>query len=76
MTKWLMEQSKANPFKSRRGLASHKNYSNRTKSLEVIEDNAYRNLTDYAYEGWQRENVVEDDVMYIDANTGERAGTS
>ena len=57
-------------------IASHKNYSNRIKSqlwnsVEEIEDNAYRNRMEYAHEGREWANVVEDDDMYIDVNTGE-----
>ena len=58
-------------------IASQKKYSNRIKSRlwnteEEIENNAYRNLMEYTYEGWEWENAVED-AMYIDANRGQWA---
>ena len=57
-------------------IASHKNYSKRIKKTlwtgrEELQDNAYRNQAEFAAEGFDIEKVLEDEDMYIDAETGE-----
>jgi hypothetical protein len=57
-------------------IASHKNYSKRIKQTlwadaEELQDNAYRNQVEFAAEGWDYEKVLEDEDMYMDAETGE-----
>ena len=57
-------------------IASHKNYSKRIKKTlwtdrEELADNAYRNQAEFAAEGYDIEKVLEDEDMYIDAETGE-----
>jgi hypothetical protein len=57
-------------------IASHKNYSKRIKNTiwtntAEAQDNAYRNQVEFAAEGWDYQKVLEDEDMYIDAETGE-----
>jgi hypothetical protein len=57
-------------------IASHKNYSKRIKNTiwtdaVELQDNAYRNQVEFAAEGWDYQKVLEDEDMYIDAETGE-----
>lgn len=57
-------------------IASHKQYSNRIKhelwnDLDEIRENAHRNQVEYQSEGMEWESVLEDEDMYVDANTGE-----
>jgi hypothetical protein len=57
-------------------IASHKNYSKRIKNTlwsdsAEIQDNAYRNQAEFAAEGWDYTKALEEEDMYIDAETGE-----
>jgi uncharacterized membrane protein len=57
-------------------IASHKNYSKRIKKTlwadrEELQDSASRNQAEFAAEGYDFEKVLEDEDMYIDAETGE-----
>ena len=36
-----------------------------------LQDNAYRNQAEFAAEGWDYQKVLEDEDMYVDAETGE-----
>jgi hypothetical protein len=57
-------------------IPSHHEYSSRIKKFlwsngEEIQENAARNRIEFASEGWDWHTVLEDDDMYVDANTGE-----
>jgi hypothetical protein len=57
-------------------IPSRHEYSNRIKKFlwsngNEISENAERNRVEYASEGWDWHTVLEDDEMYVDANTGE-----
>ena len=57
-------------------IPSHHDYSSRIKKFlwsngEEIQENAERNRIEFASEGWDWHTVLEDDDMYVDANTGE-----
>ena len=65
-----------NSFVAEKQIASHKKYSDRIKrhlwsDREEIQENAYRNQIEYQAEGMNWESVLENDEMYLDANTGE-----
>jgi len=57
-------------------IPSHHEYSDRIKKFlwsgtEEISENAERNRAEYASEGWDWHSVLEDDEMYVDAESGE-----
>lgn len=57
-------------------IASHKSYSKRIKDTvwmgtEELKDNAYRNQAEFAAEGWDYQEALEEEDMYVDAETGE-----
>lgn len=65
-----------NSIVTEKEIASHKKYSDRIKRTlwsdsEEIKENAYRNQIEYQAEGMNWESVLENDEMYMDANTGE-----
>ncbi|KAG7351971.1 hypothetical protein IV203_008019 [Nitzschia inconspicua] len=57
-------------------IASHKSFSQRIKntlwtSTDELKDNAYRNQVEFEAEGWDYRKALEEEDMYIDAETGE-----
>jgi hypothetical protein len=57
-------------------IPSHHEYSNRIRKClwsdgAEIQENAERNRIEFAAEGWDWHTVLEDDDMFVDANTGE-----
>lgn len=57
-------------------IPSRHEYSNRIKKFlwtgtEEISENAERNRTEFASEGWDWHSVLEDDEMYVDSESGE-----
>lgn len=56
-------------------IPSRHQFSNRIKNVYwsdryELQENAERNILEYEYEGWDYHNVVLDDEMYVDVNTG------
>lgn len=65
-----------NSIVQERQIASHKRYTDRIKrtmwsDTKETRSNAKRNQIEYQSEGMSWENVLEDDDMYMDINTGE-----
>ena len=65
-----------NSIVQERQIASHKRYTDRIKrtiwsDTKETRSNAKRNQIEYRSEGMSWENVLEDDDMYMDINTGE-----